>query len=153
MGNAGSVLTLTRACYSLTAISCTGDHRSEAHEHWLTALKRFSSYAPAFTAIGIWYLECATPPDEERASKCFQKAFELDATEAEAARRLATGYAIEGEWALVNLIAKRVMEGEGGLEGGLTTGDKSQNSTKFLPTNAWAWKALGAYEMVSIQGV
>jgi hypothetical protein len=55
----------------------------------------------SFTAIGIWYLECATPPDEERASKCFQKAFELDATEAEAARRLATGYAMEGEWALV----------------------------------------------------
>ena len=55
---------------------------------------------------------------------------------------------MEGEWALVNLIAKRVMEGEGGLEGGLVTGEKSQNNTKFLPTNAWAWKALGAYEMV-----
>jgi superkiller protein 3 len=129
-------------------VLCTGDHRTEAHEHWLNALKCFPSYAPAFTAIGIWYLEYATPADEERASKCFQKAFELDATEAEAARRLATGYAMEGEWALVNLIAKRVMEGEGGLEGGLTSGEKSQNNTKFLPTNAWAWKALGAYEMV-----
>ncbi|KAJ9092721.1 hypothetical protein QFC19_008646 [Naganishia cerealis] len=127
-----------------------GEHRQEAHDHWLTALKRFSNYAPAFTAIGIWYLEYASPPDEERASKCFQKAFELDATEAEAARRLATGYANEGEWALVNLIAKRVMEGEGGLEGGLSTSnDKSANSKKFLPTNAWAWKALGAFEMVN----
>ncbi|KAJ9117523.1 hypothetical protein QFC22_004373 [Naganishia vaughanmartiniae] len=130
---------------------CTVDeHRQEAHEHWLTALKRFSNYAPAFTAIGIWYLEYASPPDEERASKCFQKAFELDATEADAARRLAIGYANEGEWALVNLIAKRVMEGEGGLEGGLSSSsDKSANSKKFLPTNAWAWKALGAFEMVN----
>ncbi|KAJ9098148.1 hypothetical protein QFC21_004477 [Naganishia friedmannii] len=127
-----------------------GEHREEAHEHWLTALKRFSSYAPAFTAIGIWYLEYSSPPDEERASKCFQKAFELDATEADAARRLAIGYANEGEWALVNLIAKRVMEGEGGLEGGLSTSnDKTANSKKFLPTNAWAWKALGAFEMVN----
>jgi superkiller protein 3 len=130
-----------------------GEHRQEAHEHWLTALKRFSNYAPAFTAIGIWYLEYASPPDKERASKCFQKAFELDATQADAARRLAIGYANEGEWALVNLIAKRVMEGEGGLEGGLSSSsDKTANSKKFLPTNAWAWKALGAFEMVCTTG-
>ncbi|KAJ9110552.1 hypothetical protein QFC20_002881 [Naganishia adeliensis] len=118
-----------------------GTHREEAHEHWLNALKCFSNYAPAFTAIGIWYLEYASPSDEDRASKCFQKAFELDATEAEAARRLAT--------ALVNLIAKRVTEGEGGLEGGLSSGDKTPNNTEFLLTNAWAWKAVGAYDMIN----
>jgi superkiller protein 3 len=43
------------------------------------------------------------------------------------------------------------MEGEGGLEGGLSGGDKAQNNTKFLPTNAWAWKAVGAYDMVSLE--
>ena len=98
--------------------------------------------------MGVWYLDHADPPDEDRASKCFQKAFELDATQGDAARRLAEGYAKEAEWALVNVISKRVMEGEGGLEGGLS-GGSSGNAGKFLHTNAWAWKASGAVQMVS----
>jgi superkiller protein 3 len=125
-----------------------GDHRDQAYEAFVNSLKLFDAYAPAFTAMGIWYLEHASPPDANRASKCFQKAFELDATQAEAAKRLATGYAEEGEWALVNLVSKRVMEGEGGLEGGLS-GTEGTPANKFLPTNAWAWKASGAVQMVS----
>lgn len=72
----------------------------------------------------------------------------MDATEAEAARRLAVGYAKEGEWALVNTIAKRVIEGEGGLEGGLSGKESGTTASKFIPTNAWAFKALGAVQMV-----
>ncbi len=124
-------------------------HRDQAHEYWVQCLRAQDTYAPAFTSIGIWYLDHATPPDVERASKCFQKAFELDATEAEAARRLAEGYAMETEWALVDVIAKRVMAGEGGIEGGLSGKEHAGVAQKFLPTNAWAWKAAGAVQMVS----
>lgn len=87
----------------------------------------------------MYYLEVANPPDPNRASKCFQKAFELDATQAGAARRLAERFAEEGEWDLVEVVARRTIEGEGGNE---------QNISKHLPVNSWAWKALGVVELV-----
>jgi superkiller protein 3 len=114
----------------------------------VNALRRFPTFASAFTSIGIYYLEQASPPDFDRAQRCFQKAFELDATQAEAARRLVMGLAEEKEWALVDVIAKRVIAGEGGLEGGLS--GTGSDTTRFLPTNAWAWKAVGGVEMVSL---
>lgn len=94
--------------------------------------------------MGIYYSEFLSPPDPNRASKCFQKAFELDPREAEAARRLAEGFADEGEWDLVEVVARRTIEGEGGLE----EGPEAKASRRYLPINAWAWKAVGAVEMV-----
>ena len=85
------------------------------------------------------------PRDPTRASKCFQKAFELDAREGDAARRLADGFADEREWDLVEVVARRTIEGEGGLDAGL----KQDGAGRFLPTNAWAWKAIGVVELVS----
>ena len=87
----------------------------------------------------MYYLEAANPPDPNRASKCFQKAFELDATQADAARRLAERFAEEREWDLVEVVARRTIEGEGG----------NMNTSKHLPVNSWAWKALGVVELVS----
>jgi len=84
----------------------------------------------------------------ERALKCYQKAFELDATEADAARLLAQGYADDDDWALVRGIATRVMEGEGGV-GGVAGGKALTAKGRFAPKNGWAWKALGSTEMVS----
>jgi superkiller protein 3 len=89
----------------------------------------------------------ASPPDLDRSSKCFQKAFELDAREGEAARRLAEGFAEEREWDLVEVVARRTIEGEGGLEGG-NIGKGETISARYLPTNAWAWKAVGVVELV-----
>lgn len=98
-------------------------------------------------------LEASNPLDPNRASKCFQKAFELDAREAEAARRLAEGFAEEREWDLVEVVARRVIEGEGGLEGGGTgasSGAAAEGAAaaRYLPTNAWAWKAVGVVDLV-----
>lgn len=102
------------------------------------------TFAPAFTSLGIYYSEFVSPPDPTRASKCFQKAFELDPREAEAARRLAEGFAEERDWDLVEVVARRTIEGEGGLEGGLDAAAAS----RFQPLNAWAWKAVGIVELV-----
>lgn len=88
--------------------------------------------------------------DLKRASKCFQKAFELDAREAEAARRLAEGFAEEREWDLVEVVARRTIEGEGGLNAGVDSGNTMAASRRYLPTNVWAWKALGIVDMVSL---
>ncbi|KAH9895045.1 TPR-like protein [Cubamyces lactineus] len=119
------------------------DQREEAYKYFITSLKRFSNFAPAFTSLGIYYSEFLSPPDPKRASKCFQKAFELDPREAEAARRLAEGFAEEGEWDLVEVVARRTIEGEGGLE----EGAEARASRRYLPINAWAWKAVGAVEL------
>ena len=120
--------------------------QAESYKLWITSLKCSTTFAPAFTSLGIYYSDYATPRDTIRASKCFQKAFELDAREAEAARRLAEGFADEREWDLVEIVARRTIEGEGGLEGG--DGGISKATTRFLPTNAWAWKAVGVVELV-----
>lgn len=112
----------------------------QAYQDFVTALKRSSSFAPAFSDLGVYYLEVVNPPDPDRASKCFQKAFELDATQADAARRLAERFADEREWDLVEVVARRTIEGEGGNE---------QATSKHLPVNSWAWRALGVVELVS----
>jgi superkiller protein 3 len=127
---------------------CADDEsRAHAEEWFMASIRAQSTYAPAFTSLGIAY-ESTTPPDHTRALKCFQKAFELDATEADAARRLAMGYADDDEWASVRTIAVRVMEGEGGVEG-VAGGDAMNAKGRFAPRNGWAWKALGSTEMVS----
>ncbi|OBZ66566.1 Superkiller protein 3 [Grifola frondosa] len=119
------------------------DHQEEAYGYFITSLKRSSTFAPAFTSLGIYYSEFLSPPDPNRASKCFQKAFELDPREADAARRLAEGFAEEREWDLVEVVAKRTIDGEGGLE----SGADSVVSRRYLPLNAWAWKAVGVVEL------
>ncbi|WVQ72893.1 hypothetical protein IAR50_002454 [Cryptococcus sp. DSM 104548] len=124
-----------------------GDDEAKAHaEEWFMASIRANpAHAASYTALGTCYAS-ASPPDHERALKCYQRAFELDATEAYAAHQLAKGYADEDEWAQVRLIAVRVMEGEGGLEG-VVGGEALGTKARFAPQNGWAWKALGATEM------
>ena len=114
----------------------------------MASIRALPTYAAAYTSLGICY-SSATSPDEGRALKCYQKAFELDATETEAARYLSTGYAKDDEWALVRLIATRVMEGEGGIEG-IAGGEVLNAKGRFAPKNGWAWKALGSTEVVSV---
>jgi superkiller protein 3 len=124
-----------------------GEARSDpdqAFTCFITALKRSAGFAPAFTALGFFYDEVAK--DAARASKCFQKAFELDAREDEAARRLAEGFAEEREWDLVDVVARRTVEGEGGAEAlGGAAGNVSQK--RHMSRNAWAWRAIGSVEL------
>lgn len=116
----------------------------EAFNRYITSINRCPSFAPAFTSLGTFYEQHRSPADPIRSSKCFQKAFELDPTQFHAAFKLADHYAEEREWDLVAMIARRVVEGEGGaqaLEGqaGAIQRHKSQN--------AWAWKAIGSVRL------
>lgn len=121
------------------------EERSQAFTCFITALKKNSSFAPAFTSLGVYYTDVADPPDQQRAAKCFQKAFEFDGRQDEAARRLAEIYAAEEDWDLVDLVARRTVEAEGGdwfLRSGGSAGPR-RHTTK----NAWAWNAIGATEL------
>ncbi|PPQ99738.1 hypothetical protein CVT24_009721 [Panaeolus cyanescens] len=122
----------------------TGDTET-AFKKFIGALKQDSRFAPAFTSLGVYYHDYADPPDPARSSKCFQKAFELDARETLAAQKLAEGFADDREWDLVDVVAQRTIDGEGGLNAGM---DKAEgDTTRYLPSNSWAWKALGVVKL------
>ncbi|UZJ52503.1 hypothetical protein CBS101457_001823 [Exobasidium rhododendri] len=125
-----------------------GSHReetSQAFTCFITALKHDASYASAFTSLGVYYSEVSQPADLVRANKCFQKAFELDAREDEAARRLAQSYADDNDWDLVYLVARRTIEGEGGS---LALTGEVRSQRRHVTRNAWAWTAIGSTELV-----
>lgn len=136
----------TNFWYSI--IKSIGSNIQNAYKHFINALKHDAEFAPAFTSLGIYYLEQSSPPDPIRSSKCFQKAFELDARETVAARRLAEGFANDREWDLVEVVAQRTIDGEGGLNAGLQKAELNATS-RYLPTNSWAWKAVGIVKFVS----
>ncbi|ODQ66375.1 hypothetical protein NADFUDRAFT_50291 [Nadsonia fulvescens var. elongata DSM 6958] len=69
------------------------------------ALKETPNFAPAYTSLGLFYAEEAK--DDMRATKCFYRAFEISASEIEAAERLATQFADNMEWDSVEVIASR----------------------------------------------
>ncbi|KAF6760007.1 superkiller protein 3 SKI3 [Ephemerocybe angulata] len=146
-GEEGREFELARCLWRLgqTYWGLGGDKREQAYTHFIQALKKDPSYAPAFTSLGLYYLECASPSDPVRASKCFQKAFELDPREALAARHLAEGFANEREWDLVEVVVRRTIEGEGSAEAGPTVTAEAPSSD--VTANSWAWKALGVVEL------
>jgi len=149
----GGRLLLASWLHQLKDLRLDDESRQHAEEWFMASIRALPTFASAYTSLGICY-SSAPSPDEDRALKCFQKAFELDPTEADAARRLAIGYANDEEWASVRTIATRVMEGEGGVEG-VAGGEVMNPKGRFAPKNGWAWKALGSTEMVSnafIQG-
>ena len=82
--------------------------RNGAYARFLSSLQANLNYAPAYTILGIYYADYAK--DKKRARKCFQKAFELSASEVEAAERLAKAFADQREWDLVEVVAQRVIE-------------------------------------------
>lgn len=47
----------------------------------------------------------------------------------------------------MEVVARRTILGEGGLE----DGPEARASRRYLPINAWAWKAVGAVELVRFQ--
>lgn len=112
--------------------------RQESYRSYIASLKEDPTFAPAFTSLGIYYTEIS-PPDPNRALKCFQKAFELDFRQAEAAKRLIEGFAVDQEWDLVDVVACRTIEGLP-----LQTSD----TAGLRPTHVWAWKAVGVVELI-----
>lgn len=107
--------------------------RKGAYSYFMRALQSNNNYAPAYTSMGIYYADIAG--DVIRATKCFEKAFELSPGEIEAAERLARMFADTKEWDLVEIIARRVVDA-----------DKKRS----IPGKAMSWpqNAIGVVELV-----
>ncbi|TKA24211.1 hypothetical protein B0A50_05975 [Salinomyces thailandicus] len=82
--------------------------RDGAYARFLMAIKTNVNFAPAYTSLGTYYSDYAK--DKKRARQCFQKAFELSPAETDAAERLATSFADQGDWDIVEVIAQRVID-------------------------------------------
>ena len=82
--------------------------RKGAYKHFIAAVKSNANYAPAYTSLGVYYTDYAR--DSRRGRQCFQKAFELSAAETDAAERLATIFAEQGDWDIVEVVAQRVID-------------------------------------------
>ena len=82
--------------------------RQGAYARFLASIQADMSFAPSYTILGVYYSDYAK--DKTRARKCFQKAFELSASEIEAAERLTHAFAKSGEWDLVEAVAQRVVD-------------------------------------------
>jgi superkiller protein 3 len=99
----------------------------------VTCLKYNQNHAPAYTSLGFFYADAAN--DLTRAYKCFQKAFELDAGEVDAAERLAQDFADTRQWDLVEVVARRVLQA-------------SRKRVSKGGELSWPHRALGVAELV-----
>lgn len=109
--------------------------RKGAYSYFLASLKSSMNFAPAYTILGIFYGDYTK--DKKRARKCFQKAFELSASEVVAAERLARGFAADGDWELVEAVAQRVVD----------SGKVKPAPGSKKPGISWPFAALGVAEL------
>lgn len=82
--------------------------RRGAYASFLGSIQANVNFAPAYTSLGFYYADYKR--DKTRARRCFHKAFELSASEIEAAERLARTFADQKEWGLVEAVAQRVVD-------------------------------------------
>ena len=94
--------------WNLDSSKAARKDRQGAYAKFLASLQADMNFAPSYTSLGIYYSEYGK--DKKRARKCFQKAFELSASEVEAAERLAKAFAEQSEWDLVEVVAQQVVE-------------------------------------------
>ncbi|KAG4301141.1 hypothetical protein PCK1_002451 [Pneumocystis canis] len=106
--------------------------KSESYSSFITSLKYDPTYSRSFVNLGIFYADALK--DENRSIKCFQKAFELNAGEIDAAERLVITYARKKEWNLVEAIAKIVI-----------SADKIHR--RYSHDFSWPQRSLGIAEM------
>ncbi|PWY92680.1 TPR-like protein [Aspergillus heteromorphus CBS 117.55] len=82
--------------------------RSGAYASFLASIQSNLNFAPPYTSLGFYYADYKK--DKTRARRCFHKAFELSASEIEAAERLAKAFADQREWDLVEAVSQRVVD-------------------------------------------
>ena len=123
--------------------------KNGAYRYLIDAIKANSSYAPAYTLLGIYFQDYGK--SKSRARVALQKAFELSSSELEAAERLAKAFADTAEWDLVELVAKRVVD----------SGKARPAPGSKKKAVSWPYAALGVVQMnkqqysqaiVSLQG-
>lgn len=113
------------------------DFIKQAYTHLIKSLKESPNHAPSFTFLGILYSDYYH--DNERALKCFYKAFELDGNEVTAARYLVKELADKNEWEVAEILCDKMISLESSRRILLNNTDKVDN--------AWPYRVLGCSSM------
>lgn len=116
--------------------------RNGAYARFLSSVQTNMNNAPAYTSLGVYYADYGK--DQNRARKCFQKAFELSASEVDAAERLARSFASSQEWELVEAVAQRVINS--GRVGSIHRVDETNSGLKKKGIS-WPFAALGVVQL------
>ncbi|KAF2155242.1 TPR-like protein [Myriangium duriaei CBS 260.36] len=124
-----------RCIWEIDSTKAARKDRKGAYSYLLASIKSNVNFAPAYTSLGFYYADYAK--DKKRARQCFQKAFELSASEVEAAERLATAFADQGEWDVVELVAQRVVD----------SGKTKPSPGSRKKGISWPFSALGVVQM------
>lgn len=109
--------------------------KSGPYQYLIASIKANPAYAPAYTLLGIYFQDYGK--SKQRARVALQKAFELSASELEAAHRLARAFADSGEWDLVELVAQRVV----------ASGKARPAPGSKKKAYSWPYAALGVVQM------
>jgi len=121
--------------------------KHSAYTCFIKSIKCDTSIASSFTYLGLYYDE---QHDHARSSKCFQRAFELDATEELAAFKLASEFADNRQWDLVAVVTRRLLFG--GVQQKIQPSDDEDESSELTnlasyQQHVWAWKASGVVQL------
>ena len=108
--------------------------KSAAYKNFATSLKFNPNYANNYTSLGLFYKHFARQLD--RASRCFQKAFELDPNQIDSARELAIQYADSRQWDVVEAVASRSISAE---------------KSNIKQRHSWPYRTLGVAEIMRKQ--
>lgn len=109
--------------------------RKGPYSKFLATIKTDINHAPAYTSLGLYYEDYAK--DQRRSRQCFQKAFDLSPAEIIAAERLAKSFADQGDWAVVEVIAQRVVD----------SGNARPPPGSHKKGISWPYSALGVVQM------
>ncbi|KAA1082457.1 Superkiller protein 3 [Puccinia graminis f. sp. tritici] len=121
--------------------------KHSAYTCFIKSIKYDTSIASSFSYLGLYYDE---QNDHTRSSKCFQRAFELDATQEIAAFKLASEFADNRQWDLVAVVTKRLLFGGVPQKTQLSTDEDESTSLTSLASyqqHVWAWKAAGVVQL------
>jgi superkiller protein 3 len=81
-----------------------------AYTHLITSLKENQNYAPSYSLLGFIYKTYYM--DNDRATKCFYKAFELDVNEIAAAKHLVEDLTNNNEWEVAEILCNKIIKSE-----------------------------------------
>ncbi|EPX73542.1 ski complex TPR repeat subunit Ski3 [Schizosaccharomyces octosporus yFS286] len=135
-GNTKNKPALAEAYYRFgiyTTKSKIENYEEKSFAAFVSSLRCEPNFASTYTELGYYYRNVH---DISRAMKCFQKAFELEASQTDAAEELAKMFAEAEEWELVEVISRRVLS-------------TSQNDLKRKRKFNWHHKSLGVFQLHS----
>ncbi|AMD22461.1 HHL309Cp [Eremothecium sinecaudum] len=103
----------------------------QAYKHLIQAIKATEIFSPAYALLGHIYYKYFM--DQQRAFKCFFRAFELNPSDVDSVRHIVGRYCETGNWKSASVICERLI--------------KSLTGTMLSNTVGWTYRTIGIYHL------